>query len=60
MGVAYLAHDIELDRRVALKLPHFSGPKHEKRLAAGEHVVCFDYYELGAGAIFLGYTPLIA
>jgi serine/threonine protein kinase len=25
MGAVYLAHDIELDRQVALKLPHFTG-----------------------------------
>lgn len=27
MGAVYLAHDTELDRKVALKLPHFAGSK---------------------------------
>lgn len=57
MGVVYLAHDIELDRQVALKLPHFSGTKskdlserfrREARLAATlDHPNICRIYDIG-------------
>ncbi len=57
MGVVYLAHDIELDRQVALKLPHFSGAKskdlaerfrREARLAATlDHPNICRIYDIG-------------
>ena len=57
MGAVYLAHDIELDRKVALKLPHFSGAKskelaerfrREARLAATlDHPNICRIYDIG-------------
>ncbi len=57
MGVVYLAHDIELDRKVALKLPHFAGAKaaafaerfrREARLAATlDHPNICRMYDIG-------------
>lgn len=57
MGVVYLAHDIELDRKVALKLPHFAGAKaaafaerfrREARLAATlDHPNICRIYDIG-------------
>ncbi|MEO8272265.1 MAG: serine/threonine-protein kinase, partial [Aureliella sp.] len=57
MGVVYLAHDIELDRKVALKLPHLSGTtakafaerfRREARLAATlDHRNICRIYDIG-------------
>jgi serine/threonine protein kinase len=57
MGKVYLAHDTELDRKVALKLPHFSGAdcndladrfRREARLAATlDHSNICRIYDIG-------------
>ena len=65
MGAVYLAHDTELDRKVALKLPHFVGGKskdqgerfrREARLAATlDHANICRIYDIGEqdGRLFL-------